>query len=389
MGNLVNNEPHDPRSSSKSLALKWKHENMRVVSVIAVVAIAITLVSVLVGFSYQKKTVSLFIDGQENTIETRKSTLRDVLDEHAIALGAHDKVSMMLDTELEDGVSVSIKRAKPVQVTVDGKTNTLYTTEDRVSNALEGFNVTVNPLDKVFPDNSTAISKDMEIKVVRITKDVETREVKVPFKTVKQANADMKKGTTKTVQQGQQGVVLQNIENTYQDGKLVHSELVEKKVQAKTVNKIVAYGTKKEPEVQVLSASTNNLATRNASGSSGSSSKSSSNVSKDGINFKYKQKLTNVQLTAYTEQPGSAGAKTASGTKVTEGRTIAVDPDVVPLGWWVYIEGYGFYRAEDTGGAVKGKIMDIYFDSSSQVKRFGRKKGNTVYVIGPVKPEAN
>ncbi|SMG58861.1 3D domain-containing protein [Paenibacillus aquistagni] len=378
MGNLVNNEPHDPRSSSKSLALKWKHENVRVVSVIVVVAIAITLVSVLVGFSYQKKTVALFIDGQENTIETRKATLRDVLDEHAIALGAHDKVSTSLDTELEDGVSVSIKRAKPVQVTVDGKTNTLYTTEDHVSEALKGFNVTVNELDKIFPDASTAISNEMEIKVVRITKDVEKREIKVPFQVVKQANGDMLKGTTKVVQQGQEGTIIQNIENTYQDGKLVHSELVEKKVQAKTVNKIVAYGTKKKPEVQVLSATP-----------SSKKSAASGSVLKNGINFKYKQKLTNVQLTAYTEEAGSPGAKTASGTKVTEGRTIAVDPDVVPLGWWVYIEGYGFYRAEDTGGAVKGKIMDIYFDNSSQVKRFGRKKGNTVYVIGPVKPEAN
>ncbi|NMM55267.1 3D domain-containing protein [Paenibacillus aquistagni] len=378
MGNLVNNEPHDPRSSSKSLALKWKHENVRVVSVIVVVAIAITLVSVLVGFSYQKKTVALFIDGQENTIETRKATLRDVLDEHAIALGAHDKVSTSLDTELEDGISVSIKRAKPVQVTVDGKTNTLYTTEDHVSEALKGFNVTVNDLDKIFPDASTAISNEMEIKVVRITKDVEKREIKVPFQVVKQANGDMLKGTTKVVQQGQEGTIIQNIENTYQDGKLVHSELVEKKVQAKTVNKIVAYGTKKKPEVQVLSATP-----------SSKKSAASGSVLKNGINFKYKQKLTNVQLTAYTEEAGSPGAKTASGTKVTEGRTIAVDPDVVPLGWWVYIEGYGFYRAEDTGGAVKGKIMDIYFDNSSQVKRFGRKKGNTVYVIGPVKPEAN
>jgi len=80
---------------------------------------------------------------------------------------------------------------------------------------------------------------------------------------------------------------------------------------------------------------------------------------------------------------------TSTGVKVQEGRTIAVDPDVIPLGWWVYIEGFGFRRAEDTGSAVKGKIIDIYFDSEETVKRFGTKKGYTVYVIGPVKPTAD
>lgn len=99
--------------------------------------------------------------------------------------------------------------------------------------------------------------------------------------------------------------------------------------------------------------------------------------------------LKNVQLTAYTESEGSAGAKTASGAIVSEGRTIAVDPKVIPLGWWVYIEGIGFRRAEDTGGAVKGKIIDVYFDSKKAVSKFGRKKGYTVYVVGPVKPESN
>lgn len=94
-------------------------------------------------------------------------------------------------------------------------------------------------------------------------------------------------------------------------------------------------------------------------------------------------------MTAYTEQEGSAGSKTASGAIVSEGRTIAVDPDVIPLGWWVYIEGIGFRRAEDTGRAVKGNIIDVYFDSSSTVRKFGRKHGFTVYVIGPVKPELN
>jgi 3D (Asp-Asp-Asp) domain-containing protein len=74
---------------------------------------------------------------------------------------------------------------------------------------------------------------------------------------------------------------------------------------------------------------------------------------------------------------------------VKEGRTIAVDPNVIPLGWWVYIEGIGFRRAEDKGSAIKGKKIDIYYDSEAKAERFGKKKGYTVYVIGPSKPTAS
>ncbi|MDK8184083.1 3D domain-containing protein [Paenibacillus sp. UMB4589-SE434] len=373
MGNFVNNDPHDPRSSSKSLAMRWKHENVRVVSVIAVVAIAITLVSVLVGFSYSKKTVAIVVDGQERRLETRQETLRDVLDEHTIAVGSHDEVSVALDTEVKDGAQITIERAKPIQITVDGLTKTLYTTKDNVKQALTQLNINLKAQDKIFPSKLTSIASNMNIKVVRVTKGVEERKVKVPYQVVKQANPDMKKGTKKTVQQGQSGLVVQKIEKTFEDGKLVTARMVDKKVQTKQVNKVIAYGTKKEPELVVLSADSDDVGQ-----SSGGNS-----------DFDYKKKITNVQLTAYTETPGSVGAKTASGTKVTEGRTIAVDPKVIPLGWWVYIEGIGFRRAEDTGGAVKGNIIDVYYDSSKQVQRFGRKKGYTVYVIGPVKPEAS
>lgn len=373
MGHNVNDKPHDPRSSSKSLAMQWKHENVQIISVIAVVAIAITIIGVLVGFSYSKKTVTVTVDGQEKTLETRLDTVREVLDEHAITVGSHDKVSVQLTAEVEDGHSIIIERAEPVKVTADGKTQTLYTTKDRVGDVLAEANIQISDKDKVFPNVNTTIKSNIPIKVVRLTKNIVERKVEVPFQVVKQADPKMKKGLTKTVQKGSKGVVTQQIEELYQDGELIQSKMVSKTVKAKQVDQVVAYGTKKEPEVTVLSAK----------------SAAVGKTVKKNVDFDYKKKLTNVQLTAYTEHKGSPGAKTASGTSVTEGRTIAVDPDVIPLGWWVYIEGYGFYRAEDTGGAVKGKIVDLYFDSSNQVKRFGRKKGNTIYVIGPVKPEAN
>jgi 3D (Asp-Asp-Asp) domain-containing protein len=75
-------------------------------------------------------------------------------------------------------------------------------------------------------------------------------------------------------------------------------------------------------------------------------------------------KIENVKLTAYcpcTECSGKWGTLTKLGTTAKEGRTIAVDPNVIPLGSEVLIEGK-IYIAEDIGGVVKGKVIDIYFD---------------------------
>jgi 3D (Asp-Asp-Asp) domain-containing protein len=70
---------------------------------------------------------------------------------------------------------------------------------------------------------------------------------------------------------------------------------------------------------------------------------------------------------------------TATGTRVNQGRTIAVDPRLIPLRSKVYIKGMGWYQAEDTGGAIKGKRIDIYFDSHKEAQKFGVKK-RKIYV---------
>lgn len=75
------------------------------------------------------------------------------------------------------------------------------------------------------------------------------------------------------------------------------------------------------------------------------------------------------------------GNRTAIGTTVEEGRTIAVDPSIIPLGSEVYIEfpsGFeylnGTYKAEDTGGAIKNNEIDVYLDDYNEVLRFGKQK---------------
>ncbi|MBN6186787.1 3D domain-containing protein [Aneurinibacillus sp. BA2021] len=66
--------------------------------------------------------------------------------------------------------------------------------------------------------------------------------------------------------------------------------------------------------------------------------------------------------------PGS----TKSGTQVRPG-IAAVDPDYIPLGTVLYVEGYGECRAEDTGGAIKGNAIDLAFSTKKEALEWGRR----------------
>ena len=67
---------------------------------------------------------------------------------------------------------------------------------------------------------------------------------------------------------------------------------------------------------------------------------------------------------------GKTDGVTATGTTVQANRTIAVDPRVIPLGSKVLIDGQE-YVAEDTGGAIKGNRIDMYFSTHQEALNFG------------------
>jgi 3D (Asp-Asp-Asp) domain-containing protein len=80
--------------------------------------------------------------------------------------------------------------------------------------------------------------------------------------------------------------------------------------------------------------------------------------------------------------PSSAAPRTATGTTPRWG-TVAVDPQVIPLGSRLMIEGFEgmIFVAEDTGGAVRGNIIDVWFDDPEAARRFGTQT-RTVTVLG-------
>ena len=95
--------------------------------------------------------------------------------------------------------------------------------------------------------------------------------------------------------------------------------------------------------------------------------------------------IAEFETTAYTLECGYPwdDGITFTGTEAVAGQTIAVDPDVIPLGSQVWVDGFGWMMAEDVGGAIKGEIVDIYMgagpDARRLAMRWGRQTAKVVY----------
>lgn len=78
------------------------------------------------------------------------------------------------------------------------------------------------------------------------------------------------------------------------------------------------------------------------------------------------------EVTAYTYGDGNGDGLTATGTRPRPG-ICAVDPKTVPLGSILYIPGYGYARAEDTGGLIKGNCVDVFIPTREKALKWGRQ----------------
>ena len=85
-------------------------------------------------------------------------------------------------------------------------------------------------------------------------------------------------------------------------------------------------------------------------------------------------RVMTMESTAYSYSEAGASYFTASGTDLRANpMAIAVDPSVIPLGTLLEVQGYGVALALDTGGAIKGNIIDVHFPTVAQCKVWGRR----------------
>ena len=156
-----------------------------------------------------------------------------------------------------------------------------------------------------------------------------------------------------------------------------------------------AEAAQKEAEAEKPTSSTNNSSSNSSGANSESSTNSSNKPNNNGSNSNSNNSESNtnnntnnnggnsssggrtliMESTAYSYAEAGASYLTASGTDLRENpQAVAVDPSVIPLGTVVEVQGYGVALALDTGGAIKGNIIDVHFPTVAQCTKWGRRQ---------------
>ncbi|NME06998.1 LysM peptidoglycan-binding domain-containing protein [Psychrobacillus sp. BL-248-WT-3] len=92
-------------------------------------------------------------------------------------------------------------------------------------------------------------------------------------------------------------------------------------------------------------------------------------------NDKVTKEIT-VSASAFTANCNGCSGITSSGINLKKNpdvKVIAVDPSIIPIGTKVHVEGYGYAIAGDTGGAIKGNKIDVFFPTKNEAYKWGRK----------------
>ena len=262
------------------------------------------------------------IDGDaQTTIETTAATIGDALYDAGITIYLSDTVTPEQGQALTSDTTVTIDRARPIKIQVDGVELETRVSGTTVADALTEASIPLAAYDYTIPAETAPIEAGMTISVLRVTESMDTYDETIPYETVYQANPDIELDQRQVVQAGQIGLRRYFERVRYENGIEVGREPAGSEIVKAPQNEVVNYGT--------------NIVIRTIN-------------TPDGARDYWR--VLRVYATSYKPEAVGGSTTTAIGETLQHG-VIGADPNIIPYRTNLYIEGYGIGMVADTGGA--------------------------------------
>lgn len=330
----------------------------------AAVLAMVCAVSILSQVAFAKTTY-VITDGDQVTVHTTFATdPADVLTEAGLELSDADT----FETQAGDGVSeITVRRGMKVSIDYCGNLMDAVAYGETVGELLDSMDIHPAPSAELSVSREDVTFDGMVITISTTVVSTDTCTVTLPFNTVYQQTDLLKAGTEVVLVSGNAGQKVVTAEVTYVNA-------------AETLRNVLSEDVISEPVDRVIAVGTGDGTKKNGKPIIGDGVI----ITGTGDVLTYTHKDV-YKATSYC-RTDVGGQITATGT-VTRVGAIAVDPRLIPYGTRMFIltkDGqyiYGVATAEDCGGSIKGKRLDLFYETEREANNFGIRYCD-VYFLG-------
>ena len=296
----------------------------------------------------------VFEQGSHRRIaDTGAITVGEFLARRGIVIGTTDYVDPSAAMPLADGMRVVYRPAVPIKLVTAAGTTLIDSSASNIDHFIVDENIELGRYDIVRPALNTPLHAGSRIRIIHFSAITQHVIQPVAPPIIHRLDFALAPGVTHIISPGRDGKKSVTIVHLKGDDGTTDTRYLDSKMLAKPKPRIVADGVSRYDAV-----ATTGLFSQS--------------------NYRVVGKYTLV-ATAYTPWCAGCSGYTALGYRAGHG-IVAVDPRVIPLGTRLFIPGYGFAVAGDTGGAIKGDRIDLGFTSQGDAMQFGRRV-ITVYLL--------
>jgi uncharacterized protein YabE (DUF348 family) len=307
----------------------------------------------VISITVQRARPVTILEGEiRQTLQTTAATVGEALFEAGVTIFLADTVLPDLNTPVTADLTITIQRARPTTVVLDGERLEIRTQGATVGDALASAGIALMGLDYAIPEETQPLRAGMTIRVVRVEEELLVEAAEIPYETIYQADATLELDHRRTTQGGQVGrqetTWRVRLENGVEVGRTQDVTTIVQEAQ----NQIITYGT--------------NVVIRTINTPQGP-----------------REYWRVLRMYATSYHPAALGGDdiTATGRRLTTG-VVGSDPDVLPYGTEIYVEGYGVGIIADTGGPRRFPLwVDLGYSDEEWVTW---SQYTDVYILTPV-----